>query len=311
VAVGCLALANCASKPKSSSGLGVSASPRVIPMGQPVPKGGGRRITGKPYVVGGKTYRPSDDPSGYSAVGTASWYGMDFRGRLTSNGEIFDLDALSAAHPTLPVPSYMRVTNLENGRSVVVRVNDRGPYHGNRLIDVSRMTAEVLGFRRKGTTKVRVTYVAPAPLRGSDDRMLLATYRENGRPAPPPREVQFADLPKPLPPARDGSVDPLVAMATGRTAPHPDSYERRVASAGEGVRHSAPAPMLAAASVPLPVPSPIRMGSERRLAMAVPARPAMEPVYYHEPVAKAAPAPIARPAGHWNGHSPGSLAGLY
>ena len=102
------------------------ASARVVEPGEPVPKGGGVYRVGKPYTVAGRTYVPGRQ-SGYSAVGLASWYGDDFHGRYTANGEIFDMNAISAAHPTMPLPSYARVTNLANHRSIVVRVNDRGP----------------------------------------------------------------------------------------------------------------------------------------------------------------------------------------
>ena len=121
----------------SSKEYGVPGSPRVVAYGQKVPKGGGRYMVGKPYRVAGKTYVPRDNPD-YSAVGLASWYGRTFHGRKTANGEVYDMDGLSGAHPTLPLPSYARVTNLKNGRSIVVRVNDRGPYKRGRIIDVSR-----------------------------------------------------------------------------------------------------------------------------------------------------------------------------
>ena len=127
VAAGCLALAQCSgSVSKIDPKYGVSASPRVVAPGEPVPKGGGVYRVGKPYVIAGRTYVPQEDPD-YRAEGMASWYGEDFHGRLTANGEIFDMDSVSAAHPTLPIPSYVRVTNLRNGRSIVARVNDRGP----------------------------------------------------------------------------------------------------------------------------------------------------------------------------------------
>jgi rare lipoprotein A len=170
---------------------GVSASPRVVYAGQPVPKGGGVYRIGKPYVVGGRVYVPEVDPH-YSAVGLASWYGDDFHGRYTANGEIFDKDSISAAHPTLPLPSYARVTNLSNNRSIIVRVNDRGPYAHGRLIDVSVKTAHLLGFHSHGTAKVKVEYVGSAPLAGSDDRKLMATLRE-GTPAEPPVQVASAN----------------------------------------------------------------------------------------------------------------------
>src|SRR5579885_777709 len=122
-----LALANCAGNGGIDPRYGVAASPRVVAPGEPVPKGGGVYRVGKPYVVAGQVYVPEADPH-YSAVGLASWYGDDFHGRYTANGEIFDKDSISAAHPTLPLPSYARVTNLSNNRSIIVRINDRGPY---------------------------------------------------------------------------------------------------------------------------------------------------------------------------------------
>jgi peptidoglycan lytic transglycosylase len=147
----------------------VPASPRVVPLGQPVPKGGGVYKVGQPYQVDGKWLTPHEDPS-YDRVGLASYYALDFHGRRTSNGEIFDMWALSAAHPTLPLPSYVYVTNLANGRTLLLRVNDRGPYVNSRLIDVSRAAARYLGFERRGMTRVRVRYAGRAPLTG-DDRM--------------------------------------------------------------------------------------------------------------------------------------------
>ena len=179
---GCLALANCADGNMSSRvdpKYGVFASARVVEPGAPVPKGGGVYRVGKPYMVGGREYVPQEDIK-YSAVGMASWYGDDFHGRYTANGEIFDMNSLSAAHPTLPLPSYVRVTNLANHRSLVVRVNDRGPYVGSRVIDVSVKTAKLLGFYGDGLTRVKVEYVGRAPLQGSDDRKLAATLREPG-----------------------------------------------------------------------------------------------------------------------------------
>jgi len=190
----CLVVANCASSNKFASRVdpryGVSSSPRVVADGEPVPKGGGTYRVGKPYVVAGRVYVPEEDVN-YRAEGLASWYGDDFHGRLTANGEVFDMDSLSAAHPTLPMPCYARVTNLSNGKSLIVRVNDRGPYHGNRLIDVSNKAAELLEFKGNGVARVRVEYVGRAPLEGSDDRQLVATLR-TGVPAPSPSLVRVA-----------------------------------------------------------------------------------------------------------------------
>ena len=136
-----------------------AASPRVVEPGQPVPKGGGVYRVGKPYEVGGRLYTPEENGR-YRAEGLASWYGDDFHGRLTANGEIYDMSAISAAHPTLPMPSYVRVTNLANRKSLIVRVNDRGPYAKGRIIDLSRRAARVLGFVHDGVTKVKVEPLA-------------------------------------------------------------------------------------------------------------------------------------------------------
>jgi rare lipoprotein A len=162
---------------------GVAPSPRVVAEGESIPKGGGRELVGKPYVIEGRTYVPQDY-QGYTREGLASWYGTAFHGRLTANGEVFDRYSIAAAHPTLPLPSYARVTNLRNKRSIVVRVNDRGPYHADRIMDVSERVAEALDFRRAGTARVRVEYLRKASLKGSDDEKLLATLRENGQPVP-------------------------------------------------------------------------------------------------------------------------------
>jgi rare lipoprotein A len=205
----CLALANCASSGKFASRVdpryGVSSSPRVVAFGEAVPKGGGTYRVGKPYVVGGRVYVPEEDVN-YREEGLASWYGDDFHGRLTANGEVFDMGSLTAAHPTLPMPCYARVTNLSNGKSLIVRVNDRGPYHGNRLIDVSNKAAELLEFKGNGVARVRVEYVGRAPLEGSDDRQLMATLR-TGAPAPSPSLVRVAS-------AR--SFVPEVSSSSGR-----------------------------------------------------------------------------------------------
>jgi len=159
----------------SEEAYGVAASPRVTNRNR-IPPGGGYEHVGSPYVVAGRTYVPAEDPD-YSAVGMASWYGADFHGRLTANGEVYDMNGLSAAHTTLPLPSYVRVTNLENGASVVVRVNDRGPFHDGRIIDLSARAAELLEITAAGVAQVQVDYIGRASLDGNDERMLLATYQ--------------------------------------------------------------------------------------------------------------------------------------
>ncbi len=157
---------------------GVKASPRVA-NGKKIPRGGGRNQVGKPYKVKDKWYKPKEDPN-YVKVGRASWYGSAFHGRLTANGEVYDMTHLTAAHPTMPLPSYARVTNTANGSSVIVRVNDRGPYSNERIIDMSEKAAEMLDYKHHGTANVKVEYVGRAPLHGQDDAFLLASYRPAG-----------------------------------------------------------------------------------------------------------------------------------
>lgn len=188
----CLSVASCATttekspkaKPRSKEYFsekeyGVKASPRVVGQGQAVPKGGGRFIIGSPYEVKGKIYVPKEDPN-YNKNGLASWYGSAFHGRLTANGEVYDSEHLSAAHPTFPLPSYARVTNRETGSSVVVRVNDRGPYHPGRILDVSEKTAELLDMKRSGTASVNVQYIGRARMDGKDMPFLMASYIRKG-----------------------------------------------------------------------------------------------------------------------------------
>ena len=163
--------------------LGVSSSPRVYGANDRIPKGGGTYKLGKPYMIGGRGYTPHEQPD-YDESGIASWYGEAFHGRKTANGEIYDMNALTAAHPTLPLPSYAYVTNLENGRTVLVRINDRGPYVGNRVIDLSRASAQALGTKSQGLGRVRVRYAGRAPLNGDDrhERQFLARQTWAGAP---------------------------------------------------------------------------------------------------------------------------------
>lgn len=162
----------------SSKEYGVKGSPRVT-VAKKVPKGGGRYQVGKPYKIKGKWYKPKEDPT-YVAKGNASWYGPNFHGRLTANGEVYDQYSLSAAHPTMPLPSYARVTNLNNDHSVIVRVNDRGPFAHNRIIDLSSRAADLLDYKQDGIAKVKVEYVGKARMDGRDGRFLLASYRGPG-----------------------------------------------------------------------------------------------------------------------------------
>lgn len=167
-----------------SEDYGVKASKRVT-VSKKVKKGGGTYKIGKPYQVKGKWFYPQEDHS-YDKKGMASWYGPNFHGRLTANGEIYDQYHLSAAHPTFPLPSYARVTNLTNGHSVVVRVNDRGPFAKGRIIDVSSRTADLLEMKRAGTANVRVEYIGRARMDGQDMRYLMASFEKDGQRVPAP-----------------------------------------------------------------------------------------------------------------------------
>ena len=129
----------------------------VVPVSEPRSKAGNQ----SPYTVRGKKYYVLDNPEGYSETGIASWYGVKFHGHKTSNGEIFDMYKVSAAHKTLPIPSYVKVTNLDNGLSIIARVNDRGPFQDGRLIDLSYAGAVKLGYEKQGTARVRVEAVMP------------------------------------------------------------------------------------------------------------------------------------------------------
>ena len=248
------------------------ASPKVVADGQPVPKGGGQYLVGHPYTIAGHTYYPSETES-YSAVGMASWYGAAFHGRRTANGEVYDMASLTAAHPTMPLPCYARVTNTSNGYSVIVRVNDRGPYHGGRVMDVSSRTADVLGFKGDGTARIKVEYVGRAPLEGSDDRMLLASLRTDGSPA-----------------NLNGYASPV--MVAGESEPGPSIF---AALFGSG-RSAQPAYRPAPPPPPQPEPEPIRV------AAPPPPPPLPEPIREARAVAVAVrqphgpvPLPPARP----------------
>lgn len=135
----------------------VSNIPDAVPKVEPITAAGNK----SPYTVLGKTYTVMPSSLGFRQQGTASWYGNKFHGRNTSNGEPYSMYEMTAAHKTLPIPSYVRVTNLENGRSVIVRVNDRGPFHGDRIIDLSYVAAKKLGYSDYGTAKVMVEAIDP------------------------------------------------------------------------------------------------------------------------------------------------------
>lgn len=207
-----LLVASCATKSRIDTRYGVAASPKKYGAHDSIPKGGGRYQTGKPYTIAGRVYVPKKDARGYSEVGTASWYGPGFHGRKTANGEYFDQNSITAAHTTLPLPCYVRVTNLKNNRSIVVRVNDRGPFAHNRVIDLSQKTAEALDFRHFGTAQVKVEYIGKASLNGSDDHLLLASLSTNGTPAQL-KGFQEETMVASLSPVENGDKSPKMALA--------------------------------------------------------------------------------------------------
>ncbi|WP_246529437.1 septal ring lytic transglycosylase RlpA family protein [Microvirga zambiensis] len=266
-----LTAANCSSNVRGGIDpkYGVAPSPKMIADGQPVPKGGGREMVGKPYSIAGRTYVPSETPR--AAEGLASWYGPSFHGRMTANGEIFDRDSVAAAHTTMPLPSYARVTNLQNGHSMIVRVNDRGPFHGNRVIDVSERAASALGFRQQGTARVRVEYVGRASTNGSDDRILLASLRTDGQPATMTRSA-----PTMIAQAAPQPNAPRQAIALRSYEPDSEAYPtpaRPTQSSTSGA---------VASNVPLPPERPFDLGTIPGAASPVArisaANPASRPV---------------------------------
>jgi rare lipoprotein A len=165
-----------------------------------------RERVGPPYEANGRWYVPTPEP-GYAQTGTASWYGPQFNGQRTASGEVFDQDALTAAHPTLPIPSLVQVTNLENGREIIVRVNDRGPFVGDRLIDLSRGAAQALDFEGAGHARVHVRYLGPAPRRvNADGSQAPASPASPASPPPAtPTQVDQEEGPRSLLPPSSGS----------------------------------------------------------------------------------------------------------
>ena len=179
------------------------------------PAGGGAFKVGNPYQISGVWYYPKDDPF-YDETGIASWYGHDFHGKATANGERYDMHALTAAHRTLPMPVVVRVTNLDNGRSLRLRVNDRGPYARGRIIDVSQRAAQLLGFHENGTARVRVQYEGRAEVGASPPRDEDEIETSSRVKAAPVMSVASSELAPP----------PGAATAT----PRPPAAEVRVAS---------------------------------------------------------------------------------
>jgi rare lipoprotein A len=200
--------------------------PPLVAGEQPVPPGGGKGVykIGSPYQVDGVWYYPAEDFN-YDETGIASWYGEAFHGKYTANGEVFDLNAVTAAHKTLPMPSIVEVTNLENGRRIQVRVNDRGPFIRGRVIDLSRRSAQLLGFEPQGTAKVRVRILVPESIQvaalagrnGGEDGPAIAAAAPK---AAPVGAVVATALPPP-PGARAAPPPPTQALPRPVPAPSP------------------------------------------------------------------------------------------
>ena len=200
VTIGLALLAACGSKEK------------ISPSAGPAGLGKGLYKVGNPYQVDGVWYYPKEDWS-YDETGIASWYGEQFHGRYTANGEVFDLNGLTAAHHTLPLPSIVQVTNVENGRSLTLRVNDRGPFAGARIIDVSRRAAQLLGFDRNGTAKVRVRLLTPETMQAQ------AVARRNGVEEVPGGPVEVAHAA----PRTAVDTQALAPLPGSRVAPAPQT----------------------------------------------------------------------------------------
>lgn len=188
-------LAGCAAHPPPAQKASTEASGR------------GTYKIGSPYQINGVWYYPAEDFS-YEETGIASWYGEAFHGKFTANGEIFDLNGLTAAHHTLPMPSIVEVTNLENGRTIALRVNDRGPFARGRIIDVSRRAAQLLGFEAQGTAKIRLKILVPESIQAAS----LARHNGGDDKAEPaqavPRAPVVAEILAPTPGVRVASTQP-------------------------------------------------------------------------------------------------------
>jgi rare lipoprotein A len=182
--------------------------------------GTGTYRVGVPYQIGDNWYYPHEQP-GYDETGIASWYGPTFYGKPTADGEIYDGEGLTAAHRTLPLPVNVRVTNLENGKSLVLRVNDRGPFADGRIIDVSKHAAELLGFYEKGTARVRVTYLARADLPNKIPSGELGTALASNVRAAPTAKIQAAALRS----SRPRTTAKPVRIATITPPPRPSTAD--------------------------------------------------------------------------------------
>ncbi|CDF82083.1 septal ring lytic transglycosylase RlpA family protein [Pseudomonas sp. QL9] len=199
-----------------------------IPDAVPMPHNG--PLKNNPYTVLGKTYYPLNDARTYAVTGTASWYGTKFHGQATANGEMYDLYGMTAAHKTLPLPSYVRVTNLDNGKSVIVRVNDRGPFYSDRVIDLSFAAAKKLGYAEVGTARVKVEGIDPVRWWAAQGRpvpMVLAQPKMAPvQPAPAAAQPQAVAMAQPIevytpPPAQHAEPPAPVQIDSKKNASLP------------------------------------------------------------------------------------------
>lgn len=214
--------------------------PDAVPRAEPL-----NPRTARPYVVFDRRYEPMTELAPYRARGIATWYGRRYHGRRTSNGEIYDMYAMTAAHPTLPIPSYVRVTHLGNGRSVVVRINDRGPFLGNRLIDLSYTAAARLGYLTAGSAEVEVELITRFD--GADETMTASAQ-----------------------PAGDSSVPAGPALATPAAATSARIATVSVAQDGSVQAASAQAPSAQVTPVPLGAPGPAPLAPRTRQQASAP-----------------------------------------
>jgi rare lipoprotein A len=187
---------------------------------------GGYYKVGNPYQIDGIWYHPEENYE-YDETGIASWYGAKFHGKLTANGEVYDMNALTAAHRTLPMPSFVRVTNLENGRSLVLKVNDRGPFAKGRIIDISRRGSQLLGFQQQGTARVRVQILA------DQSRAIAARMQNQDQLARVGSPITVDKMPKatvsaetlPVPDGASASTSTVTPAPAGQPAPIPQATE--------------------------------------------------------------------------------------
>lgn len=231
-----IALAACTPFPKGSHGRFANIDASAAAQADAVPRVEPRSHSGNPasYVVFGKRYRVLETAAGYDQKGIASWYGPNFHGHRTSSGDVYDMYAMTAAHKTLPLPTFVRVTNLRNGRTVIVKVNDRGPFHENRIIDLSYAAAKKLGIIKDGTGLVDVKVITP----GTPRTLLAAAGSDVSGPVParphanPDDEVQTA-------PATPLSTGPRIYLQVGAFADDGNAHALQSRLENAHMRHVA------------------------------------------------------------------------